>query len=114
MHEMSIAISIVDIATEEARKVNVKSFSEILLDIGSLSGIEIDALEFAMESACKTSVLEGAELKINQIQAIARCKNCGNEFEVENVFSICPGCQQYDLDIFQGKELKIKSLVVNE
>lgn len=114
MHEMSIAISIVDIATEEAQKANAKSFSEIVLDIGSLSGIEIDALEFAMDSACKGSVLDSARFKINHIQAVARCNNCGKEFEVDNVFSICPDCQQYDLDVFKGKEMKVKSLVVKE
>lgn len=112
MHEMSIAISIVDIATEEAQKANVNSFSEIVLDIGSLSGIEIDALEFAMDSACKGTVLQTANLRINHISALARCNNCMTEFGVENVFSICPNCQQYDLHIFQGKEIKVKSLII--
>lgn len=114
MHEMSIAVSIVDIAEAEAEKANVKAFSEIVLDIGTLSGIEIDALEMAMASACKGTVLNKAKLKINIIHANARCRQCGEKFEVDNMFSVCPSCGVYDLEIVQGKELKVKSLVVLE
>lgn len=112
MHEMSIAVSIVDIAGAEAEKAKVNAFSEIVLEIGALSGIEIDALELAMKSACKGTVLNDAAVKINHIPAIARCKQCGIEFPVDHVFSVCPGCGQFDLEILQGKELKVKSLVV--
>lgn len=112
MHEMSIALSIVDIAAAEAEKADVKAFSQITLEIGSLSGIEIDALVFAMASACKGSVLDKAELKINKIAAKAKCKQCGAEFDVENIFTVCPYCQNYGLEILQGREMKVKSLVV--
>ena len=64
MHELSIAINIVEIATEEAKKANVSSVLEIELEVGTLSGIVIDALEFAMDEAIKNSVLQNAKIKI--------------------------------------------------
>lgn len=112
MHEMSIAMNIIEIATEEAYKANTAKFSRIILDIGSLSGVELDALEFAMESAKKATVLDGADVQINYIQARARCRQCGHEFGVDSVFNVCEKCQNYDLEIIQGKEMKIKSLIL--
>jgi hydrogenase nickel incorporation protein HypA/HybF len=112
MHELSIAVSIVEIATDEARKANVESFSEIILDIGTLSGVEIDALDFAMKSAIQDSVLDNAKVIINRIQARARCKQCQHEFDVDTVFTVCQKCSHFDLDVFQGKEMKVRSLVV--
>ncbi len=114
MHEMSIAMSILEIAEQEAEKANVQAFSEIILDIGILSDVEIEALEFAMESAKRNSVLEKANLKINIIPAKARCKQCGKIFSVDSVFSVCEDCQNFDLEIIQGREMKIKSLVMNK
>lgn len=115
MHEMSIAINIVDIAVEEANKAGADLISEIVLDIGSLSGVEIEALKFAMDSAVKSSpVLDKSKLLINEIQAKARCRQCQNEFDVESVFSLCEKCQSYDMEILQGNEMKIRSLVIDD
>ena len=69
MHELSIAISIVDTCTEEARKAGGNSVSSVELEIGKLSGVVPEALEFSWDVAIKDSMLEKAELKINQINA---------------------------------------------
>ena len=48
MHELSIAMNILEIAEENAKKLNAKIVHEIEIDIGELSGIDFDALEFAL------------------------------------------------------------------
>jgi len=110
MHELSIAMSIVEIAEENAKNANTSVISEIELDIGSQSGVVIEALEFAMQSAVIGTMLEYAEVKINVIPAKAICVNCQNEFYVNEIFSPCPECGNPFCDVFQGKELKVKSL----
>lgn len=67
MHELSIALSIVDLADEQAKKAHACKIIEIELDIGTLSGIEVDALNFALEIAAKDTLLETAAVKINRI-----------------------------------------------
>ena len=49
MHELSIAVNIVEIAEENARKEDAKLISEIELEIGSQSGVVLEALELALE-----------------------------------------------------------------
>jgi hydrogenase nickel incorporation protein HypA/HybF len=110
MHEMSIALSIVEIAEKEAKKASVNEFAAIELEIGTLAGIEFSALEFVWEAAAKGSVLENAKRNITKIQAIARCIHCKTEFPVKFVHDPCPECESFEKEIICGKELRVKSL----
>ncbi len=110
MHEMSIALSIVKIAEDEARKAKVDRFATIDLEIGTLAGIEFDALDFVWEAAVKESVLENAQKRISKIPAKARCADCGEVFYPSFVYDDCPACGSYFKAILQGKELRVKSL----
>lgn len=112
MHEFSIALSIIEIAENEAKKANSEKVSELVLDIGTMAGIEFHALDFAMESATKNTMLEKADIIINKIQAKGQCKDCKHEFEIQTAFDQCPECNGYFINVMSGKELKVKSLVV--
>ncbi|MBT8177720.1 MAG: hydrogenase maturation nickel metallochaperone HypA [Eudoraea sp.] len=110
MHEMSIAISIVKIAEEEAKKAKVRHFAAIDLEIGTLAGIEFDALDFVWEAAVQQTVLEKAEKRIIKIPAKARCADCDQAYSLSFVYDACPSCGSYNKNILQGKELRVKSL----
>ncbi|MDZ7742436.1 MAG: hydrogenase maturation nickel metallochaperone HypA [Bacteroidota bacterium] len=114
MHEMSIALSIIELAEEEIKKAGAKKVNEIELEIGTLSGVEIEALEFAMEVAVINTCLEGAKVNISQVQAVAKCNNCGHTFETVNFFPLCPECSKYDNTLIKGKEMRVKSLLVDD
>ena len=114
MHEFSIALSIIEIAEDEAKKVNSKEISELVLDVGTMAGIEYHALNFAMESAVKNTLLEKAKIVVNKIEAKAQCNSCNAEFKIESSFDPCPECGGFYHQVLCGKELKIKSLVVEE
>lgn len=53
MHELSIVMGIIDIAEKEAKMAGVSIVEEIELEIGLLSGVEMEALEFAWNHAIK-------------------------------------------------------------
>ena len=112
MHELSIAMSIVEIAEEEVKKANAAKVSEIELEIGKMSGVVVEALEFAMEEAVKNSVLSQAKRKIIEIEAKAQCASCKHEFTTEDHYTPCPKCMHPYSDIISGKEMKIKTLKI--
>lgn len=112
MHELSIAMNIVEIAEENARNAKSSVINEIELDIGSQSGVVLEALEFAMQSAVLGTMLENTKVKINPIPAKAACSQCQSEFYVEELYAACPECGNLFCEIIQGKELKVKSLKV--
>lgn len=110
MHELSIAMNIVEIAEENAKMAKATVINEIELDIGSQSGVVIEALEFAMQSAVQGTMLDQAAVKINIIPAQAVCSQCQNKFFIKELFEACPECGNPFCEIIQGKELKVKSL----
>jgi hydrogenase nickel incorporation protein HypA/HybF len=112
MHELSIAVNIVELATDEAKKANAKKVLKLELDIGRLSGVLPEALEFAMEEAIKGSLLEKAAIAYNYIPAVGNCPDCCNEFDTDDYFKICPFCNSTNTFFIKGKELNIRSLEV--
>ena len=112
MHELSIVQSIIGIAEEQARKAGAQTVDAIELEIGDLAGIEWDALDFAWQAGVPHTVLANAERIIHRIPARARCSNCQNEFELPEWFAACPHCGETFSELIQGRELRVKSLVV--
>ena len=114
MHELSIAMSIVDIALCKAEEASARSVSLVELDIGTLSGIEYESLKFALSVASKDSILEKTHFKINQIEALCECCSCSHLYAPGKDFGACPECGERDLDFIRGKELQIKSLLIDQ
>ena len=113
MHEMSIAMNIIDIAAEYAGRENAVKVHEIEIEIGKLSGVEIDALTFALETATTGTILENAKTNLIVIDGRAKCLDCNGDVELENLYSPCPSCGGYNLDVITGKDLRVKSLSVD-
>jgi len=114
MHELSIALGIVELAEKEAKKAGGKEIELIELEIGKLSGVEMEALDFAWPVAIKNTMLAKAVKKVDNPPGRAKCMECDFEFDVENLYDSCPICNSYFKDIFQGKELRIKSIVIKD
>lgn len=113
MHELSIVMSIVDIAWQQAQQAHATTIDEIELDIGALSGIELEALEFAWKEGVRQTLLEHAVKRVNCIKGKAKCMDCEAEFDIRNYYDACPVCNGHFIHIIQGKELRVKSLVVS-
>jgi len=88
MHEFSIALNIVDIAIAEAHKAQSENISRIEIEIGTASGVVREALEFALLSAVKGTILENTSILIHEIQAIAECNACKLKFHSDGIMAI--------------------------
>lgn len=114
MHEFSIAVSIIESVEKEAASNNASSVTEITLDIGTMSGVEYYALDTALEMAKKGTIIDKANIIVNKIQAKAVCLECGNNFEISSITDNCTKCGNLFSNIISGKELKIKSIVIED
>ena len=97
MHELSIAQSIVQLSEQQAREHHSS---------------QIEALEFAMESAVKGTLLEKAKIIRRYVDGEGQCCDCETVFPIGNLFSPCPNCGSYLINITKGRELRIKSIVI--
>lgn len=114
MHELSIAMGIVEAAVEEAQQRNVQ-VSAVHLRLGALSGVVKDALLFSYEVACHDTPLQGSRLLIEEVPVAVFCPHCQAKRELESVqMFICPECGTPAGDVLQGKELEVFALEVEE
>ena len=103
--------SALDAVRQQAVKHGATRVSRIVLRIGTLSGVDLDALRFAYEALVPGGIAAGAVLEIETVAARARCAACQVEFGVERGFIFqCPRCGEYSGDIRAGRELGIARL----
>ncbi|WP_457566274.1 hydrogenase maturation nickel metallochaperone HypA [Caldithrix abyssi] len=112
MHEMSIAMNIVDIAVQTAQKNGAHKINSITVEIGALSGVVPEALEFCFEAATKETMAEGCRLEIVYLKAQAECSGCGFKFETDQFLNLCPQCGE---QVFAagGQQLQVKAINVD-
>jgi len=114
MHELSIAMSIVDAALEESRQRGVQ-VSAVHLRLGALSGVVKDALLFSYEMACQDTPLQGSRLIVEDVPVVVFCPQCRERRTLSSVQSFaCPECNAPTMDILQGKELEVFALEVED
>jgi hydrogenase nickel incorporation protein HypA/HybF len=114
MHELSLALAIVEMAVGEAEKSNGCAVQEIEIEVGVLSGVDADALEFALSLAVKNTKLEHAAVRIIHTKGLGRCNLCDRSFVMNEAWTPCPGCNMPAGQILNGKELRIVSMVVDD
>ncbi len=110
MHEFALAKEIIEITQKSVQKANKQKVTKITLEIGPLSGVEEPALFTALESLMLNSCLSSAKIEIYHTKALAYCEECKKEFEIKELFSLCPYCNGYQKKILNGKEFNILSI----
>jgi hydrogenase nickel incorporation protein HypA/HybF len=112
MHELSLMEGMVADLEAEAAKQGFARICRIRLEVGRLSGVEVEALRFAFGPATEGSLAEGADLEILEIAGTGRCQACGAEVEIAARFDPCPACGDGFVQVSGGTELRIKDLDV--
>jgi len=114
MHELSIAMGIVEAAADEAQSRGVQ-VTAVHLRLGALSGVVKDALLFSYEVACQDTPLAGSQLIVEDVPVTIFCSQCGEMRVLASLQSFaCPECGAPTMDIRQGKELEVFALEVEE
>ena len=113
MHELSIAMSILDMAEEEAERQGGVRVQAIHLRLGPLSGVVKEALLGAYDLAREASTLEDAELIIEEVPILASCPSCGTTRPVISVQHLCCAeCGTPTPEVVSGRELEIVALEI--
>jgi hydrogenase nickel incorporation protein HypA/HybF len=112
MHELSLAMSIVEIAAEvcrdrggRARTINVR--------IGPLSGVVPSALQSAFQLAREQEeTLAQAELAFEETPLVIRCSQCDENVVATFPELICPHCNLPSANVVSGRELEVTTLEI--
>ena len=111
MHELSIANQLVTVAQEEAQKLGAHRVNVVTLQLGELSGVVREALEFAWEFVTEATMLEGAKLVIEPIDVLVHCSACGRDSSPPDPRRLrCVHCDEPTPELLRGRELTIRSI----
>ena len=113
MHELSIANSIINSLKLRFKDEQVK-ITEIHLQVGKLTCLLSDSLQFCLDTIRQDPLIKNAVLKIESINAKGFCNDCNKQFSMDALYAVCPSCQNPATEIVQGNELKIKSVEVED
>ena len=115
MHELSIAMSILELAAEEAERQGHAHVVAVHVRVGALSGVVKEALESAYELARDGSPLADARLNIEEVPVRILCPACGDGRDVISVQELrCRVCGTLCAEVIQGRELELCALEVDE
>jgi hydrogenase nickel incorporation protein HypA/HybF len=113
MHELSIALSIVDGALQELDRHQGAHARAIHLRLGRLSGVDRDALLFSYEVACRETPLADSRLIIEDVDVSILCPSCGGERPIRSFpLLLCAECGGAGERVVRGEELEITGMEV--
>lgn len=113
MHELSIALSMIDMAAEEAARRGGAQVCAIHLKLGPLSGVVREALLFSYEVACQGTALEGSMLVIEDVPVVVYCPTCQTETAPVSLQQFCCAvCDTPTPQVVMGKELEVVALEI--
>jgi len=111
MHELSIAESVVEIASRHARGRRV---SVVELRVGHLRQVVPSALGFAFDLVAQGTPVEGAKLVMEEVAAAGACRDCGAQTPLPDFPLVCRHCGGFDVEVTRGEELLVESLELEE
>ncbi len=113
MHEMALTESIVEIALEEALKQGARRVTRVFLDIGALSAVEPEALEFCFSAVASGTAAEGATLEIARLPGVGWCLDCERSVPLAERFGACPQCGRWRVQMTAGAEMRIREMEID-
>jgi hydrogenase nickel incorporation protein HypA/HybF len=115
MHELSIAMSIVEMAQEESERQGNAQVLAVHLRLGQLSGVVKEALLSSYEMACEATPLEGSQLLIEEVPVEVFCPACDGPRMVDSIqWFCCPDCGTPTPTVLHGKEMEVVALEIKE
>jgi len=112
MHEMSLALALVGLVEDRARREGAARVLTVGVAVGRLGHVEPEALAFCLDGAARGTLVEGARFAIEERPGRAWCFDCAAEVGLERRGAPCPGCGGQALRVAGGEELRVTTMEI--
>lgn len=121
MHELSMAQGIINAVLETAEENNATEVNEVTIEIGRLAMVNPEQLEFILGVLVENTLVEDAEIKIEDIPVEIDCEDCGfhgnaiiDDKDHYAPMVKCPECDSFKIEILNGKDIVVKNIVIEK
>jgi len=108
VHELSIAESI---CRSVAERIDRARIDEMVVQVGALSGVNRDSLEFCLGEAAQLCGMDLGRFSVETVAAQAEC-SCGARYEAAELMQPCPECGGYSRSFVGGEDVVVSRLLV--
>ncbi len=112
MHELSVTESVLEIACRHANEEQAAKVTDIYLEIGRLSSIIDDSVQFYWDLISKGTLCEGAALHFKRVPARLICLECQHEYTLVSDLEPCPKCGSARIRVLSGDEFNLDSIEI--
>ncbi len=113
MHELGVVFYVIDDVKKVAVENGAEKVNSVTLEIGEVSTVVpeylIDCWNWAVT---KHDILNGCELRVEQIPAVTYCEACKSEYPTVQYGKTCPHCGSGKTYLLRGNEFNIKEIEV--
>jgi len=114
MHEVALADAVVRAAERAARGHEARRVLTATLELGELTCVDFEALQFAFELASKGTIVEGCALLLERRELRVRCPTCSWSGRLEAQRRSCPTCHEGSLQVESGRQMRLLSINVED
>ncbi len=111
MHELGLLSAMVKTIENIAQEEKLEKIEKVVLQVGELSGVLPEYLRSCYPAAVYKTFMEQTELELEIVPGIARCNDCGEQFNAVQNDLKCPKCGGEHLTALSGRELMIKEIL---
>ena len=113
MHELSIAMRLVELACEHASPYRDAKVTALHVAIGPLTQVHESSLRSGFSIAREGTPIADAELAIRWVPLVIECSDCGGDYEAKGIQDLrCPRCLGSSTRIRSGNELDLESIAI--
>ena len=113
MHELGVVYQIAESVLKIAEENEAVQIYSVTLELGRMSSVVPEYLTDLWGWYCENEpLLKGSELKIEQIPAVSRCRDCERDYDMMPQGRICPYCGGHNTEQVSGNEFNIKEIIV--
>lgn len=113
MHELSIAVRLVELACEHAKVYGDSKIVAIHVAIGALTQVHASSLQSGFEIAKQGTAVSEAALVLRAVPVVLFCSDCSRESQVDSIQDLrCPTCRGISTHVTRGDELDFDSMEI--
>jgi hydrogenase nickel incorporation protein HypA/HybF len=114
VHEASIALSLIDVASEVLRENGAARASALTVRVGAWSSVVPEALTAAFPACAAGTPLEGARLSVVTVPGVGECPTHGPVTLDVRQGLRCPECGAPTPTLLAGDELELDEIELAE
>ena len=110
MHEYSVVQALLNQCEEVAEQNGAEKVTKVVCKIGIMSGIEIHLLKIAFDTFKEGTMCDKAEFVINEQKLKLKCRECNDEYEINEIIYKCRSCGSLSMETIDGEDMYLMSL----